>query len=519
MTSESQHAVQQPTAQEAYPLYEDARRDSVQDHHQNRISLAQTQAWDASSRAPVLLGFVLALLWLMLGTWLGDIGSFKFDWPDLWVTEAYLTFGRLRPAHLNVMVYGWASNAMFAVALWMMPRLCQTRLHWRRVAIGGMVFWNFGVFMGLLLLLLGTSDGMEWLEFDRYSADPLMVAGAVLVGASVWKTLLARRVHHLYVSVWYVAASFPWFAIIFTAGNLPLYQGVESAAVNWFYAHNALGLWLTTINLGLIYYLMPKILGRPVYSYWLSLIGFWGLALFYALNGMHHLIGGPMPSWMIATSITASILMVIPVVAVGINQHMTVVGRFGAMRYSPALTLLVLAAMAYTAVSLQGIMTALVNINRVTHFTHWTIAHSHLGLYMFVTFSLFGGIYYILPKVLQREWPSARLIRAHILLSVTGMVIYVVALGIGGVLQGLSLLDASQPFQASVMAAKPWLLTRSVAAVIITLGHIVFFTHVMWLMLMNDNAGKNSASPFHAITPVLVELRRGEGRHQEGKPL
>ncbi|HWU33993.1 MAG TPA: cbb3-type cytochrome c oxidase subunit I [Methylovorus sp.] len=517
MTSESQHAFQQPSAQEANSVYEDARRDSVQDHHQNRISLAQTQAWDASSRTPVLLGFVLALLWLMLGTWLGDISSFKFDWPDLWVTEAYLTFGRLRPAHLNVMVYGWASNAMFAVALWMMPRLSQTRLHWRRVAIGGIVFWNFGVFMGLLLLLLGTSDGMEWLEFDRYSADPLMVAGAVLVGASVWKTLLARRVHHLYVSVWYVAASFPWFAIIFTAGNLPLYQGVESAAVNWFYAHNALGLWLTTINLGLIYYLMPKILGRPVYSYWLSLIGFWGLALFYALNGMHHLIGGPMPSWMIATSITASILMVIPVVAVGINQHMTVVGRFGAMRYSPALTLLVLAAMAYTAVSLQGIMTALVNINRVTHFTHWTIAHSHLGLYMFVTFSLFGGIYYILPKVLQREWPSARLIRAHILLSVTGMVIYVVALGIGGVLQGLSLLDASQPFQASVMAAKPWLLTRSVAAVIITLGHIVFFTHVMWLMLMNDTAGKNSASPFHAITPVLVELRRGEGRHQEGK--
>lgn len=516
MTADGDHSVRQaayqPPATDANPVYEDARRDSVQDHHRQRISLAQTLEWDASSRTPVLLGFVLALIWLMLDTWLGDISSFKFDWPDLLVNEAYLTFGRLRPAHLNVMVYGWASNAMFAVALWMMPRLCQTRLHWRRVAIGGMVFWNFGVFMGLLLLLLGTSDGLEWLEFDRYSADPLMVAGAVLVGASVWKTLLARKVQHLYVSVWYVAASFPWFAIIFTAGNLPLYQGVESAAVNWFYAHNALGLWLTTINLGLIYYLMPKILGRPVYSYWLSLIGFWGLALFYALNGMHHLIGGPMPSWMIATSITASILMVIPVVAVGINQHMTVVGRFGAMRYSPALTLLVLAAMAYTAVSLQGIMTALVNINRVTHFTHWTIAHSHLGLYMFVTFSLFGGIYYILPKILQREWPSAALIRAHILLIVAGMVIYVVALGIGGVLQGLSLLDASQPFQASVVAAKPWLLTRSVAAVIITLGHIVFFTHVMWMLLMKESPGKRLASPFHAITPVLVEARNREGK-------
>jgi len=515
MNTEVGQAGHQPVAAEANAIYEDARRDTVQEHQQNRITLAQTQAWDASSRTPVLFGFVIALLWLMVGTWLGDISSFKFDWPDLLVSEAYLTFGRLRPAHLNVMVYGWASNAMFAVALWIMPRLCHSRLHWQRVALAGIAIWNMGVFMGVLLLLLGTSDGLEWLEFDRYSADPMMVVGALLVGMSVWKTLLARKVHHLYVSVWYVAASFPWFVIIFTAGNLPLYQGVESAAVNWFYAHNALGLWLTTINLGLIYYLMPKILGRPVYSYWLSLIGFWGLALFYALNGMHHLIGGPMPSWMIATSITASILMVIPVVAVGINQHMTVVGRFGAMRYSPALTLLVLAAMAYTAVSLQGIMTALVNINRVTHFTHWTIAHSHLGLYMFVTFSLFGGIYYILPKILQREWPSAALIRAHILLIVAGMVLYVVALGIGGVLQGLSLLDASQPFQASVVAAKPWLLTRSVAAVIITLGHIVFFMHVMWLLLMKTEPGVRPASPFHAIIPVLVEDRTGA---HEGKP-
>lgn len=485
-------------------ITKEAQATSAIDHSQIGISVNETAAIDRSSRRPVLLCFFLSILWLLIGTVFGDISSFKFDRPDFLTSEPYFTFGRLRPAHLNVMVYGWASTAMFGVSLWLMPRLCRVPLKLAGVAMAGILLWTLGVAIGVILLLGGVSDGLEWLEFDHHTADPLMAIGAALVGASVWKTLLNRNVSHLYVSIWYIASSFPWFLIIFTAGNLPIYSGVESAAVNWFFAHNALGLWLTTINLGLIYYLMPKIIGRPVYSYWLSLIGFWGLALFYALNGMHHLIGGPIPSWMIATSITASIMMIIPVVAVGINQHMTVVGRFGAMRYSPALTLLVLAAMSYTAVSLQGILTALVSVNRITHFTHWTIAHSHLGLYMFVTLSLFGGIYYILPRLLGREWPSRNLIRAHILLVGFGMVMYVVALGIGGVLQGLQLLDANSTFEASVTATKPWLLMRSVSAIIITIGHVVFALHIGWLWLLRDKAGP-AQSPFFYVRPILVK--------------
>lgn len=488
------------------PIEAATHRDSAIDHTRVRTDVIETAWLDASSRLPVLTGFMFALVWLLIGSMLGDITSFKFDLPDLLSTHAELTFGRLRPAHLNAMIYGWASTAMFAVALWLMPRLCRVPLRWPVLALTGIVVWNVGVLVGTVLLLGGVSDGLEWLEFDRQSADPLMILGAAFITASVWGTLVARKVHYLYVSVWYVAASFPWFLIIFVAGNLPFYTGVESAAVNWFYAHNALGLWLTTINLGLIYYLLPKIIGRPIYSYWLSLVGFWGLALFYSLNGMHHLIGGPLPSWMIATSIVASILMVIPVVAVGINQHMTIAGRFGAMRYSPTLTFLVIAAMAYTAVSLQGIMTALVNVNRVTHFTHWTIAHSHLGVYLFVTMSLFGGMYYILPRLIGREWPSANLIRAHFLLVGGGMVLYVVALGAGGVLQGLDLLDPARSFEDSVRATRPWLVARSVAAVILTAGHVVFAWHALKLGLAG-RARELDEPPFFAIRPVLVKDR------------
>lgn len=251
------NGTQNPAAHAGRELQEEIRRDSAATHSELRESVVETAWLDASGRTPVLVGFAFAMFWLLEGSVLGDIASFKLHWPDLLSQPDVATFGRLRPAHLNAMIYGWASSAMFSVALWMMPRLCRTPLQWPRMALAGIVIWNAGVVVGLVLLLAGFTDGMEWLEYDRRRADPLLVLGALLVGWSVWGTLLARRVHHLYVSVWYVAASFPWFAIIFVVGNLP-WRGVESAAANWFYAHNALGLWLTTINLGLIYYLLPK---------------------------------------------------------------------------------------------------------------------------------------------------------------------------------------------------------------------------------------------------------------------
>ncbi|MEW6612612.1 MAG: cbb3-type cytochrome c oxidase subunit I [Pseudomonadota bacterium] len=483
---------------------------------QIRENVEEVARYDASGRRPVLLSFYIGLAWLLVGTFFGDVASFKFNFPDWWSHWDWLTFGRVRPAHLNAMIYGWASTSMFGVSLWMMPRLLRTPLRWANLASAGILVWTVGVVVGVVLMLAGVTDGLEWLEMDRYLADPLLVLGAGLVGASIWRTLMDRQVKHLYVSVWYVAASYLWFPVIFTVGNLPFYRGVESAAVNWFYAHNALGLWLTTVNLGVIYYLIPKIVGRPIYSYWLSLVGFWALAFFYALNGMHHLVGGPLPQWMITTSITASIMMFIPVLAVGVNQHMTVVGRFGAMRYSPTLTFIVLAAMSYTAVSLQGIMTALVEVNRVSHFTQWTIAHSHVGVYMFVTFALFGALYYILPRLIGREWPSAQLIRLHFWLVAVGMVVYVVGLSIGGVIQGLDMLDPAKSFQTSVEATIPWLWVRSASAVVLTLGHLVFLYHT-YLMVMRRGP-ELEAPPFYAVKPILIDEPAPAALREGGRP-
>jgi cytochrome c oxidase cbb3-type subunit 1 len=459
---------------------------------------------DFAGREPTLFCFVSAAFWLLVGTVFADIASLKFQFPDWLTTYDATGFGRMRTAHLNAMIYGWASLAMLGVSCWLMPRLVRRPLQWPRLALAGAMLWNVGLLEGIAGLLAGRTDGLEWLELDRRYADPWLVLGGALVGGSILRTVLGAKVKHLYVSVWYIAASFVWFPILFVTGNLPQWHGVESAAVNWFYAHNVLGFWLTAINLGAIYYFIPKVLGRPIHSYQLSLLGFWSLAFFYSLNGMHHLIGGPLPTWMISTSIVASLMMVIPVGAVAVNHHMTMVGRFGALRYSPTLRFVVLGAIAYTAVSLQGIFTALAEVNRVTHFTQWTIAHSHVGLYAFVTLVLFGSIYYILPRLVEREWPSNRLISWHFWLSLSGIGAYVLALIVGGVLQGLVLLDPARPFRESVDVTRPYLAVRTVAGFVLTAGHFVFVWH-MGRMLARRVKRERHLPPWHEARPRVIE--------------
>lgn len=455
---------------------------------------------DASSRGPALFCFGTALLWLLLGSAFGVIASLKLHMPDLLVEPPWLTFGRVRTAHLNTVIYGWASLAMLGVSVWLIPRLVHGELRAPRLATVGAVLWNVGVAVGVVGILAGRTDGLEWLEMDRLLADPWLVVGGALVGVPLLLTLAAREASHLYVSVWYVMGAFVWFPIIFLVGNYP-WTGVESAATNWFYAHNALGLWLTAVALGAAYYFIPKVLGRPIHSYQLSLLGFWTLAFFYSLNGMHHLIGGPIPTWMITTSIVASALMLIPVLAVAVNHHLTVFGRFGALRYSPTLRFVVVGSMSYTAVSLQGMLTALREVNRVTHFTHWTVAHAHVGVYAFVTFVLFGSMYYILPRLVRHEWPSARAIQWHFWLVLGGIGLYVVPLTIGGVLQGLALFDPDTPFRASVQAVRPALVLRSLAGLVLTAGHLVFAAHV-WRMVRGP-APERALPPLHEPRPVV----------------
>ena len=441
------------------------------------------QIADASSALPAFAWITGGVVWLVLASFAGLISSIKLHQPD-WLTEqAWLTFGRLRVMHLTGVGYGWSSMVGIGVALWMIPRLLKTPLVGAKYALWGALLWHIGVILGENAIAQGYSAGMEWLEIP-WQIGMLFVVGGGLAAVPLFKTFANRKVDHLYVSVWYIGGALIWFPILFFIANLPgLGSGAQGAAMNWWFGHNVLGLWFTPLALATAYYFIPKVLGKPIYSYNLSLLGFWSLAFFYSQVGGHHLIGGPLPSWLITLSIVQSVMMIIPVYAVAVNHHMTVGGNFKAVIHSPTLRFIVLGSMLYVAASVQGSMEALRAVNQITHFTHFTVAHAHLGNYGFFTMIMFGAIYFIMPRVVGWEWPYPWMISAHFWLVVIGFAIYVIGLSIGGWLQGKDMLDAAKPFMDSVAVTIPYLKARSVGGSLMVLGHLVFATHFTLLAL------------------------------------
>ncbi|PWG60944.1 cbb3-type cytochrome c oxidase subunit I [Spiribacter halobius] len=462
-------------------------------------AVAERRRADQSARVPVLTLLGSAVAWLVVGSAYGLISSLKMHMPELLADTATLTFGRIRPMHLNAVAYGWTSMAGLGVAVWLIPRLFKTPLVGAGFATAGAWLWNLGMALGLIAIGAGFSDGEEWLEIP-WQIDLLFVVGGGLCAVPLLLTVRNRQVRHLYVTSWYLMAALIWFPVLFLIANLPyVFPGASGATVNWWFAHNVLGLWVTPIGVGIAYYMIPKILGRPVISYQLSLLGFWSLALFYSQVGVHHLIGGPVPTWLVTLSIVHSVMMVVPVVTVAINHHGTMFGHFGMLRVSPTLRFVWIGSLMYTASSLQGSMEALRSVNLITHFTHYTVGHAHLGLYGFLAFILFGAIYFIMPRLTAWEWPSRRLISLHFWLAAGGGLLYVVALTIGGWLQGLALIDPETPFMESVRLTLPYLEARSLGGTLMTLSHLVFAGHFFTMLL---RSGRPATAPtlFRAAT-------------------
>jgi cytochrome c oxidase cbb3-type subunit 1 len=464
--------------------------------------LAQRAEIDASCRAPVGLLFASATFWLLLGTVLALVASIKMHSPGFLTDWGFLTFGRVRPAHLNTVIYGWASMAGVGVVLWLEARLCRVRLPAPGLLVGMAALWNVAVAGGTWEILAGRGTSVEWLEFPSFWAFTLVVAFAVLTVVSMIM-FSRRRVPHIYVSQWYLFGSVLWFPFLYVMANTLIHggiaTGVTQGATNWWFAHNVLGLWLTPIGLAAVYYLIPKVLGTPIYSYHLSILGFWTLALFYNWAGTHHLIGGPLPAWLVTVGIVGSVMMFIPVTTVALNHHMTMRGHFARLKDSPTLRFTVLGAMAYTLVSFQGSLTALRSVNEVTHFTHYTVAHAHLGVYAFFTMVTFGAIYYIAPRLFNREWASARLIKVHFWAAAVGISLYWTPLTWGGIRQGQLMNDPNTAFLDVVRYTVPYLWTRTAAGILMAVGHVAFGA-LVWGMLRGRGA--------EALGPTLFTTRQ-----------
>lgn len=455
---------------------------------------------DASTRLPAFAFLCCAIAWMLVASAAGLVASIKLHAPD-WLAYEWLSFGRIRTLHLNALAYGFLPMAGLGIAIWLLPRLLRTTLAGRRLGMFGLILWNAGLISGLGAVAAGISDGLEWLEMP-WQVDLLLVAGGAFIALPLVLTLKRRTVSHLYVSIWYMGAALFWFPVLFLVANLPgVHFGVEQAAVNWWYGHNALGLFFTPLALGSIYYFLPKIMGVPIRSYRLSVLGFWTLAFFYGQVGGHHLVGSPVPTWLVTLSIVQSMMMVIPVLAFGVNQYLTMKGHMRMLVYSPTLRFVAFGGLIYLLSSAQGVIAALRSVNTVTHFTHYTVGHAHLGLYGFVAMAFFGGIYFVVPRVMERDWPYPRLILWHFWLSAGGVLVYFVALTIGGWLQGQAMLDASRPFMESVAVTLPYLKARSVAGALMTLAHVIFAAHFL-AMVLKLGPARNAPAAFHLPSEV-----------------
>jgi cytochrome c oxidase cbb3-type subunit 1 len=457
---------------------------------------------DESCRPVVLFYASSGVLWLLVGSALALLASIKLHTPGFLDDWDWLTFGRVRPAHLNTMIYGWASLTGIGILLWLEARLCRVTLPLGPLLFATGLIWNAGVLLGTIDILAGNGTSVEWLEFRPQWALLFALCFVPVILASVWM-LGTRQAGHIYVSQWYLFGAVLWFPFLYVFGNLTIHlgyvRGVVQASANWWFAHNVLGLWLTPIGLASAYYLIPKVIGRPIYSYHLSILGFWTLALFYNWAGSHHLVGGPVPAWLVTVGIVGSLMMFIPVITVALNHHMTMVGNFRFLRTSPTLRFTVFGAMSYTVVSVQGSLQAVRSINEVSHFTHYTVAHAHLGVYAFYTMIAFGALYYILPRITGTEWSSARLIRVHFWCTAVGMVLYWVGLSIGGWEQGRQMNDASIPFLDIVAMTIPYLWSRSVAGILLTIGHVAFAI-LLWRMLNGRGSGRPGPTLFQSFS-------------------
>ncbi len=463
---------------------------------------------DASTRLPVLVFYGSALCWLLVATFFGILTSFKSHWPDFLGDVAPLTWGRIRPVHLDAFIYGWASMAGMGSAIWLMARLCRTTLRHPLLLIAGGAFWNLGVLMGLGAVLAGDTTGYEWLEFPRYSAVTLFVAYLLIM---TWALVMFRyrRRGHVYITQWYLLGAFLWFPWLYAATQVMLFifpvQGVMQAAVNWWFANNLLFLWFGSIGLGTVYYMIPKVIGRPVHSYYLATIGFWTFAFFFSWTGMQRLIDGPFPAWMVTASIAAMMLGLIPIATVGLNHHVTMRDHFPLMRYSPTLRFTVFGAISYTAFSIVGVIISLRSMARIVHFTEASMGYTYMGLYAFFTMVMFGSMYYIVPRLVGREWRYASLIKLHFWSSAYGIGLLVLLLLVGGFVQGLSLHDPTLPFSETTETILPYLRGATLGWILLSVSHLVFAFH-FGLMLLGF--GRTASLP-----TFLNPLERKEGGH------
>lgn len=460
---------------------------------------------DRSVKGPVLFFFANAAMWLLASTVLGLISSIKifhpqfldYDW--LW----FLNYGRLQPVHMITLVYGWAMQAGLGVAIWLVARRSLYPLSkGAGTLIAAGVFWNVSITVGVIGTLLGGSTSLQWLEFPAF-VWPAMFLSFVMIA---WR-LVAHYIHaqkkdgYMLVSRYVLVAlfAFPWlfltanlFLSYFSVGS-PL--GAFGAGINSWYVSSLIFLFFAPIGVATSYYFVPKITGKPVFSYQLAQFGFWGLIILGGWTGFNKYMGGPLPAWMPGISGTALVLLLVPAGVVALNNHMTTMGKHGLIESSPTLRFVFVGSACYLVMSGVAALLGTFWGGSTMQFTHAEYGFHLLAIYGFFSMSMFGAIYYVVPRLTGCEWLSVRLIRNHFWFSVYGIVALVVCMLVGGLAQGASINTPDnwdQPFVGSIINARGYLIGRALAWAFILWSNTWFFIH---LVLMVLGLGRRTSTP------------------------
>jgi cytochrome c oxidase cbb3-type subunit I len=428
---------------------------------------------------------VSATLWLLFGTAVAILLAFKFGAPEFG-SGAWLTFGRLRPIHTNAVFYGFATIALVGLGYYVAARSSGAKLYSAALAWTGLVLFNAAALVGTIALDLGYNDGdLEYREWPWWVRIILLAALGV-TGWNLIGTVARRSSEDVYLSNWYIIGGTLWACIISIVAILPWYQyGLGQVAVSGFYMHNAVGMLFTPLAVGMIYYTLPKLLNRPIYSYALGVFAFWTNLLFYPIIGAHHFEFSPLPWWLQTVAIVFSVAMLVPVWGGSSNFLLTMRGHTRGFIHAYPLMFIFVGVMSYLIGSTQGTFEAFRSLQQVWHLTDYTVGHSHLTMYGFISFAIWGGIYALLPTATGKQ-PSPLGMALHFWMALVGCFIYVISLSIGGTIQGLDWMHGL-PFIQSVIDMQSYYLWRGVGGLLMFLSHLVFGWNV-WRMCYGPGA-------------------------------
>jgi len=390
---------------------------------------------------------IMTVVWGIVGMLVGVILAAQLIWPDLTFGIEWLSYGRLRPLHTNAVIFAFGGSGLFAVSYYIVQRTCQVRLWAEKLAAFTFWGWTAVIVLAAVTLPLGFTSSKEYAELE-WPIDLLITVVWVSYALVFFGTIIKRKTKHIYVSNWFFGAYILTIAILHlvNSAELPVtltksysaYAGVQDAMVQWWYGHNAVGFFLTTAFLGMMYYFIPKQAGRPIYSYRLSVVHFWSLNFIYMWAGPHHLQYTALPDWAQSLGMVFSLMLLAPSWGGMMNGIMTLSGAWHKLRTDPILKFLVTALSFYGMSTFEGPMMSIKTVNALSHYTEWTIGHVHSGALGWVAMITIGSMYYLIPRLFGRESMfSTKLIEWHFWLSTIGVVLYIASMWIAGVAQGL----------------------------------------------------------------------------------